>query len=64
MSKGCGNSSPQALEIIEDKYLYRIHEDGTREAINEAAEHQQESVDPLRVQTTGSMDSIRAASAS
>jgi hypothetical protein len=47
MSEGCGRGSPQALEIVEDKYLYRIHEDGTREPISEAAEEQQDAARPF-----------------
>lgn len=37
MSIGCGFHKPQALEIIDDKQLFRIEEDGTSVPINAAA---------------------------
>lgn len=37
LSRGCGNAEPQALEIVQDRYLYRILADGSRVALNDEA---------------------------
>jgi hypothetical protein len=37
MSRGCGGGSPQALEIIDDKYLFQVLENGSRVPINPQA---------------------------
>lgn len=47
MSQGCGYGSPQALEVIDDRYLFRILEDGRRVPINPAASQLQPPPPPF-----------------
>lgn len=37
MSAGCGDAAPQVLEIVDDRHLFRIAEDGSRTPVAHAA---------------------------
>ena len=56
LSRGCYNAQPQALEIVQDQFMYRILADGSRVALNNAAKQAETSAPGNKVAVTAQVE--------